>query len=155
MNFRIFKPDPQNWGILSQIADIDKQAFGLDGTSMFNNAQFARCGSLICMEKDNKIVAEAVVLKNTFDAGALLFGFAVATKEYNKGYGFLFLQEILKQCFSEGVKYFHLTMNPDNLAARKLYIEKAGFELAEILEPHPQKQETRWLLKLSAPTSKG
>ena len=142
------QPNPQDWATLKQITAIDRQAFAEDGISVFNLAQFTRSEAVFCLQVDNIVVAEAVVLRNFHNAGAVVFGFAVDQKYQGKGYGSILMQRLLQASRSSGIKYLELTMNPDNIAARALYVDKFGFVKIEELMPHPQKSEPRWLLQL-------
>jgi len=145
----LIQPDPQNWAILEQASKIDHQAFGVDGISVFNLSQFTRSGSLYCLVIDNSVVVgEAVILKNIYDNGVLLFGFAVDNAFKGKGYGSIMLDLLIEECASKGVEYLELTMNPDNTAAKKLYTEKFGFAKKTELSIHPEKGEPRWLMRL-------
>lgn len=142
------QPDPQDWGILKQIADIDAQAFGSDGISVFNLAQFTRSGAVSCIVDGDTVVAEAVLLRNVHDAGAIVFGFAVAVSQHGKGMGTLLIEHLITLAVDAGITYLELTFNPDNPSAKRLYMEKAGFYKKAELSAHPQKGEPRWLLRL-------
>ncbi len=144
-----FQPDPQDWDKLRQIAEIDRQAFAEDGISVFNLAQFTRSGAVFGLLANTRVVAEAVLLRNIHDSGAVVFGFAVDEKCHGQGYGGIMMQRLIQIVRQSGISYLELTMNPDNLAARKLYMEKAGFEKKQELMPHPQKNEPRWLMRLN------
>ncbi len=142
------QPDPQDWGTLKQIADIDAQAFASDGISVFNLAQFVRSGAVYCLTDGSNVVAEAVLLRNIHDAGAIVFGFAVANSQQGKGIGTLLIEHLIGVATDAGIAYLELTFNPDNLSAKRLYMEKAGFYKKTELSDHPQKGEPRWLLRL-------
>lgn len=148
MNIEFHNPGPNDWEILNQVAAIDQAAFGLDGVSVFNLAQFARCRSIYCMKVDGKVVAETVVFKTNFDDGALIFGFAVLGESQGKGYGTALLEHVIKKCEELGIAYLELTANPENNAAMKLYVKNGGFRHFETLPPHPQHGQPRWLLRL-------
>lgn len=147
-NIEFVQPDPQDWPTLKQIADLDRAAFAEDGISIFNLAQFARCGAVFCLQVDRIVVAETVILRNVHDSGAVVFGFAVAHAFQGKGYGSMVMRYLLQIARSSGITSLELTMNPDNLAARNLYMKKFGFIKTEELLPHPQKSEPRWLVRL-------
>ena len=144
----LFQPDAEDWDSLAAVAKIDDKAFALDSITIFNLSQFARCKSLYCLKVGETIVGEAVVFKNIYDDGALVFGFAVDSNHFNKGYGYILLQKLLVACRNAGIAYLQLTMNPDNPAVKKLYIDKCGFKKVKELENHPQLSEPRWLLQL-------
>lgn len=145
---RFIRPDPQDWPLLQQIADIDAQAFGSDGISVFNLSQFTRCGGVFCLLVAGRAVAEAVLLRNLHDNGAVVFGFAVNKREHGKGYGGQLVKHLVAAAVENGLAYLELTVNPENLAALELYIRKAGFYKKAELSRHPQKNEPRWLLRL-------
>mgnify|MGYP001159224913 FL=1 len=142
------QPDPQDWQILEQIAEIDRQAFGEDGISVFNLSQFTRSGTVFCLTIGPVVVAEAVVLRNLHDSGAVIFGFAVSKNFQGKGFGNSLMEQLLQKARSLSISYFELTMNPENHAAKKLYIDKAGFVKKAELSLHPHKGEPRWLMHL-------
>lgn len=147
MNIEFYRPGPNDWETLIQVAAIDQAAFDVDGVSVFNLSQFARCDAIDCLKVNGKVLAEAVVLKNNFDDGALIFAFAVLEEFQGKGYGTLLLEHIKKRYREQAVTYFELTANPENAAAMKLYITKGGFSHHETLPPHPKRNEPRWLLR--------
>lgn len=142
------QPGPQDWQKLRQIAEIDRQAFAEDGISVFNLAQFTRSGAVFCLMDDGRVVAETVILRNVHDSGAVVFGFAVDEKCHGHGYGGIMMQNLIQRAIEYGITYLELTMNPENIAARTLYMNKAGFVKIEELMPHPQKNEPRWLMRL-------
>ena len=147
--YRFIQPDPQEWEILRQIADIDTQAFATDGISVFNLSQFTRSGAVFCLiDEGDKVVAEAVLLRNIHDTGAVVFGFAVDEACHGRGLGTILMQHLVGLAVRSGLTYLELTVNPDNLAAKKLYMEKTGFYKKAELSDHPQKMEPRWLLRL-------
>lgn len=143
------QPDPQDWEKLGQIAEIDRQAFAEDGISIFNLAQFTRSGAVFCLVDKGIVVAETVLLRNIHDSGAVVFGFAVHEKFHGHGYGSIMMTKLLEKARESGVAYLELTMNPENIAARTLYMNKAGFEKVQELKPHPEKNEPRWLMHLN------
>ncbi|PKL49107.1 MAG: hypothetical protein CVV42_07165 [Candidatus Riflebacteria bacterium HGW-Riflebacteria-2] len=145
---RFISPDSQDWPILQQIANIDAQAFGTDGISIFNLSQFTRSGSVFCLLDGDSVVAETVLLRNIHDNGAVVFGFAVDSSCHGRGLGTIMMQHLVQAAVAAGIAYLELTVNPDNLAAKKLYMEKAGFYKKVELSNHPQKGEPRWLLRL-------
>lgn len=145
---QFIQPDPQDWARLEKIAEIDRQAFGEDGISVFNLSQFTRSGAVFCLVDNYQVVAEAVVLKNFHDSGAVIFGFAVDNSCQSKGYGALLMKNLHTAAARAGISYFELTMNPDNPAAKKLYMDKAGFKKKAELALHPHKGEPRWLMHL-------
>lgn len=152
--YRFFSPDPQDWHILRQIADIDAQAFGSDGISVFNLSQFTRSGAVFCLLDGDSVLAETVLLRNLHDNGAVVFGFAVDTSRHGQGLGAIMIQHLVKTARAAGLAYLELTVNPDNIAAKKLYLEKAGFYKKAELSDHPQKGEPRWLLRLDLQSDK-
>lgn len=141
------QPDPQDWQILEQVAEIDRQAFGEDGISVFNLSQFTRSGTVFCLIRDSIVLAEAVVLRNLHDSGAVIFGFAVEQKHQGHGYGAMLMNHLFETAPKLGISFFELTMNPENEAARKLYMEKTGFRKKAELALHPHKNEPRWLMR--------
>lgn len=147
-NYRFMQPDPQDWHILRQVADIDAQAFGTDGISVFNLSQFTRSGAVFCLLDADRVLAEAVLLRNIHDDGAVVFGFAVDNACQGKGIGAILIRHLIDMAARSGIAYLELTVNPDNLAAKRLYMEKAGFYKKAELSDHPQKGEPRWLMHL-------
>lgn len=145
---QFLQPDPQDWNKLRKIAEIDQQAFAEDGISVFNLAQFTRSGAVFCLLVDGEVVAETVLLRNIHDSGAVVFGFAVDEKCHGKGFGNIMMQQLLQVVKKSGITYLELTMNPENPAAKTLYMNKAGFIKKQELNPHPQKNEPRWLMRL-------
>jgi len=149
MSFPEFiQPDPQDWEKLRQIEEIDRQAFAEDGISIFNLAQFTRSGAVFCLIDNGRVVAETVLLRNIHDAGAVVFGFAVHESHHGRGYGSIMMTKLIEKAREYRIAYLELTMNPDNSAARSLYMNKTGFVKTQELKPHPEKNEPRWLMHL-------
>lgn len=146
---QLMQPDPQDWQILEQIAEIDRQAFGEDGISVFNLSQFARSEAVFCIVLGRVVLAEAVILKRFHDHGAVIFGFAVDRNHQGQGYGTMLLQLVINAAVAAGITSLELTMNPDHPAAQKLYIGKGGFHKVAELALHPHKGEPRWLMRLT------
>lgn len=145
---RLIHPDPIDWNMLTQASDIDCEAFKEDGTSVFNMALFARCHAVYCLvDANNKAIGEAVVFRNTNDDGAVIYGFAVEKAHRGQGYGSLMMKQVLESCKKAGIKFIELTMNPENIAAKRVYMDKNGFDKITDLPPHPVKKEPRWLMR--------
>lgn len=148
MTARLVRPGATDYDLLEQISFIDCQAFGVDGISVFNLAQFARSGSIFALELDGKIVAEAVVLKNLDDSGANIFGFAVNENITSSGYGTVLMKSLIEFGKSAGIEFFELTMNPEDERARNFYMKRFAFVKKADLALHPQKPQKRWLMRL-------
>ena len=147
-SYRFMQPDPQDWHILRQVAEIDAQAFGTDGISVFNLSQFTRSGAVFCLLDADRVLGETVLLRNIHDRGAVVFGFAVDNACQGRGIGAIMIKHLIEVAARSDIAYLELTVNPDNLAAKKLYIEKGGFYKKSELSDHPQKGEPRWLMRL-------
>lgn len=148
-NLKLIKPDPQDWAILEQAASIDKLAFQEDGISVFNLSQFTRCGSLFCLiDEARQVVGEAVVFKNLENQGAVVFALSVKPDLRGKGYGTKLLGLVIEECREAGLEYLELTMNPEDVAARTVYMDRHDFYKAATLAIHPEKNEPRWLVRL-------
>lgn len=148
MTARLLRPNATDYDVLEKISAIDCQAFGVDGISVFNLAQFARSGSVFALEFDEEIVAEAVVLKNFEDSGANIFGFAVNEQITSKGYGTILMNRLLEFAREAKISYFELTMNPHDMRAKNFYMEKFRFIRKADLAMHPKKPQPRWLMRL-------
>ena len=144
----LIQPDPQDWQTLEQIAEIDRQAFGEDGVSVFNLSQFARSGAVFCLTFGPFVVAEAVVLRKHQDSGAVVFGFAVEKSQRRQGHATALLEQVAQLTAETGISSLELTMNPENKAAYQLYIARGGFKKVAELALHPHKHEPRWLVRL-------
>lgn len=148
MKNRLIRPGATDYEILEKISTIDCQAFGVDGISVFNLAQFARSGSIFALEVDGEIVAESVILKNIDDEGANIFGFAVNEAITSRGNGTVLMNHLLDFARKQGWKYFELTMNPEDERAANFYTKKFAFEKKADLALHPKKPQKRWLMRL-------
>lgn len=148
MTARLIRPGATDYDLLEQISFIDCQAFGVDGISVFNLAQFARSGSIFALEHEGKIVAEAVVLKNLDDNGANIFGFAVNEVITSRGHGTILMKYLIEFAESVGIDYFELTMNPEDERAKNFYMKRFSFVKKADLALHPQKPQKRWLMRL-------
>ncbi len=148
MTYRLIRPSATDYKILEEISRIDCQAFGVDGISVFNLAQFARSGSIFALQAGDEIVAEAVVLQNIDDNGANIFGFAVDETITSRGFGTALMKNLIEFALKHGWKYFELTMNPEDTRAKSFYTEKFSFQKKADLAMHPAKPQKRWLMRL-------
>ncbi|MFZ5953253.1 MAG: GNAT family N-acetyltransferase [Candidatus Rifleibacteriota bacterium] len=148
MAYSLVRPAATDYNCLEKISEIDCQAFGVDGISVFNLAQFARSGSVFALQDDGKVVAEAVVLRNLDDTGANIFGFAVDESITSRGYGSVLMNFLLEFARRAGISYFELTMNPEDARATSFYMKKFGFFKKADLAMHPKKPQKRWLMRL-------
>jgi ribosomal protein S18 acetylase RimI-like enzyme len=148
MNVALIRPSATEYDILEQVSAIDCQAFGIDGISVFNLAQFARSGSVFALQVDGKIVAEAVLLRNVDDNGANIFGFAVEEEITSKGYGSMLMELLLDFARKNAIHYIELTMNPEDKRASSFYTKKFKFVKIADLVLHPKKLQKRWLMRL-------
>jgi ribosomal protein S18 acetylase RimI-like enzyme len=155
MASKLIRPGPTDYHILEKVSQIDCQAFGVDGISVFNLAQFARSGSVFALQAEETILAEAVLLKNFDNKGANVFGFAVNEQITSKGYGTELMSLLIDFAQNKGVSYFELTMNPDDQRARNFYTKKFKFIKKAALPVHPQKPEKRWLMHMDLNSSPG
>lgn len=148
MQTRLIRPGATDYAILEKISQIDCQAFGVDGISVFNLAQFARSGSIFALESNGEILAEAVVLKNLDDSGANIFGFAVNEAITSRGHGTVLMKHLLEFAATAGISYFELTMNPEDERACNFYTRRFAFRKKADLAMHPKKPQKRWLMRL-------
>lgn len=148
MSARLVRPNPLDYEVLEKISEIDWKAFPEDGISVFNFAQFARSGSLFALEDEGVIVAEAVMLKNIDDDGAVIFGFAVDSHKTSKGFGAVLMTSLIDFARKSGIRYFELTMNPDDERAKSFYCQKFAFFKKTDMALHPKKPQKRWLMRL-------
>lgn len=148
MGVKLVRPQATDYAVLEKVSKIDCQAFGLDGISVFNLAQFARSGSIFALELDGEIVAEAVMLKNLDDDGANIFGFAVDESITSRGNGTMLMNLLLEYAKGNGIAYLELTMNPEDTRASNFYMKKFAFLKVADLALHPEKPQKRWLMRL-------
>jgi ribosomal protein S18 acetylase RimI-like enzyme len=150
MNITLIRPKATDFDILQQVAEIDQQAFAVDGISVFNLCQFARSGSIFALaDQNSKVIAEAIMLKNIDDSGANIFGFAVNQNLVSGGYGTILMQNLIDFARKHKISYFELTVNPQDKRASNFYLKKFSFKKIKTLPLHPQKQQKRWLLRLN------
>ncbi|NLM18051.1 MAG: GNAT family N-acetyltransferase [Candidatus Riflebacteria bacterium] len=145
---RLIMPAPQDWAKLEQVEEIEQAAFGVDGLSVFNISLFARGDSLYCVSIDGRIVAEAIVLYAlpSEKLDAVLFSLAVHPDFSRRGCATFLLNKVVEILKDKGFASLSLTMNPENVALKELYIRKFGFEKKADLGSHPVKKETRHLV---------
>lgn len=147
--YKLLTLSPNDIEALREIETIEKQAFGDDGISIFNISLLAYSGSIFGLANSaGIIVAEAVILRNMNNDSALVFAFAVKTNFQKKGIGTILIKLLIDLGKKTNISFFELTMNPDNIAAKKLYMGIAGFIKKTEITNHPQKKEPRWLMHL-------
>lgn len=74
--------------------------------------------------------ATLVVYKIPSGIGALIEDFVVNEKYRGLGVGKKIIQHLIEYCGEKGIKYIHLTSNPQRIAANKLY-RSLGFKQKE------------------------
>ena len=124
---------PGEWPLLQQVAALEREAFGPDALTPGILALYARAGAIYALREGGKVTAEALVLADLDDTGALLFSLAVAGPCRRAGRGRRLMEAVFEALRAAGRTHLQLTVAPDNLAARSLYLDRLGFTcIAEI-----------------------
>jgi ribosomal protein S18 acetylase RimI-like enzyme len=135
--FELVTIDPTAWESLLQVAELDREAFGEDGLTAGNLVLLARTGRILALAgPDGRLVAESLVLSRMPGlatppdaATAFLFSLAVAGHCRRQGLAARLLQAVLDQARADGFSHLELTVDPDNTAAQRLYLDRFGFRL--------------------------
>ena len=120
---------PGEWPLLQEVAALEREAFGPDALTAGILALYAHAGAIYALSEDGRITAEALVLADLDDTGALLFSLAVAGPCRRAGRGRRLMEAVFRALRALGRTHLRLTVAPENLAARSLYLDRLGFRI--------------------------
>lgn len=129
----VIRVGPGDWPLLEEVAALEREAFGQEALTPGLLALFAQSGAIFGLRVEGKIVAEALLLSNFDDRGALLFSLAVGGSYRRLGYGQRLMESVFLTLRSLGRTFLRLTVDPENRNACSLYLDRLGFrQVAEI-----------------------
>lgn len=116
--------------LLQALIGIEQDAFGKGGMNEWFLPPFARQGRVFVLwarEIDEPVgVAECMRIWDR-PRSAYLFGFAIRSGWRGRGFGTIFMQEIIGRLKLTGFDSMELTVSPANTAALRIYQDKLGF----------------------------
>jgi len=114
---------------LEYLETIDKESMGESFANIYTIKSIIEAGKVIVGEEDGEIVAVSQLLRNMEDCKrAQLFGIYIVEKFRGRGFGEKLLQYSLFYLKKIGIEKCDLSVDPENIAAIKLY-EKNGFKV--------------------------
>lgn len=144
LNVRLItEPDPE---LIAKVTALEKEAFGRGGLNEWHLPVIVRHGRLYILFEDERVAGAASLIKDWSAGTAYLFDFVIDSGVRGKGYGRLFLEEVLNSLKAEGVSTVELSVAPENQRAIDLY-EELGFEKKRMLSAEYGKEQDRWLME--------
>ena len=134
IEIRALKPD--EWGLLTQTSELEREGFHESGLTPDSLALMARCGILLAFIENNQIIGEAILLRYVQENSALLFSLVTTSTSRRKGRAQQLLNEAFKHLSSHGIEKLFLTVSPENEGAISLYTKKLGFKAIQNLPDH-------------------
>ena len=129
----VIRVGPRDWALLEAIAGLEREAFGPEALSPGLLALYAQAGAIYALREGGVITAEALVLADLDDTGALLFSLAVAGPWRRAGRGRRLMEAVFAALKTAGRTFLRLTVAPGNHAACALYLDRLEFtRIAEV-----------------------
>lgn len=129
----IIRVGSREWALLEEVAALEREAFGPEALTTGCLALYAHSGAIFAIRENGKLTAEALILANLDDTGALLFSLAVAGPCRRAGRGRRLMEAVFQALRETGRTFLRLTVDPGNRAACSLYLDRLGFSrIAEI-----------------------
>lgn len=119
---------------LQMIKEMEQEAFGEHGAiDEWVLVPLARHGCIALLMEEGELrpvgVCELIRDFRQLDK-CYMYGYCIRSDRKGKGYGFIFLNQVMEQLREDGFRQFCLTVSPDNKEAVGLY-QKAGFVVIE------------------------
>lgn len=133
---------------LAELVELEREIHCDCGWRKWEMPLFADYGRNYVMEIDGEFAGSAQLIRDWDDPEtAYLAGFGIAPDKQNKGYGAVFIEEIVKLMRDEGFGAIELSVRPANAPAMKIY-EQAGFAEIESQENRYGPGEDRLIMRL-------
>lgn len=133
MGWEIIELTEIDHDLVNQIVEIEQDAFGVGGMTLWFITPFVRYGSVFVIVKQGKVLAVAEYMRDFNETSeAYLFGFTVKREVRSQGFGTALLTTAHARLKKKGINVINLTVDPQNEIAIKLYL-KLGFRKIEFL----------------------
>jgi len=123
----VIRVETRQWTLLEEVAVLEREAFGSEGLTPESLALFTLSGAVYALRENGRLTAEALILANLDDGGALLFSLAVGAPFRRAGRGLRLMEAVIAMLRTAGRTSLRLTVSPANHAALPLYLDHLGF----------------------------
>ena len=148
LSVRVLSQDELKTPLLERLESFEMDAFGEAGMDRWSMPVYARYGALYIMEIDDEVAGLAGVLYSLKEMNtAYLYGLQLERGVRGKGYGALFLTELVEDLRKRGISALELTVSAENKAAMVLYKKSAFRRIGEFKDFYG-KGEDRILMRL-------
>lgn len=136
--------------IIARLVQIETEAFGTGGLNVWHLEPLIRHGRVYIYRLDNEIVGLVhYMLDWDRPKKAYMVGVSISKESRGQGIGFKLLKESFEALSKETIEEVELTVDPDNVAAVKLYEGKLGFLVTDFKQDEYGEGEGRLVMKLS------
>jgi len=135
--------------IIARIVQLETEAFGSGGLNVWNLEPLIRHGRVYIYRLDNVIVGVVhYMLDWDRPQKAYMVGVSVSKESRGQGIGAKLLKESFEALFKGTIEEVELTVDPNNVAAVKLYESKLGFLVTDFKHDEYGAGESRLVMKL-------
>lgn len=142
---RTMEPD-----IIARLVQIETEAFGPGGLTVWNLEPLIRHGRVYVYRLNDKIVGLVhYMLDWDHPQKAYMVGVSISKESRGQGIGAKLLTESFEALSKEAIEEIELTVDPDNVAAVKLYENKLGFLVTDFKHDEYGEGEGRLVMNLN------
>ena len=139
--------------IIARLVQIETEAFGPGGLTVWNLEPLIRHGRVYIYRLDSEIVGLVhYMLDWDRPQMAYMVGVSISKESRGQGIGRKLLNESFEALSKENIEAVELTVDPANLAAVKLYEGKLGFLVTDFKHDEYGEGEGRLVMKLNLAT---
>ena len=114
--------------LLQRLVRLEKEAFDVGGLNEWNIVPFIRHGRVYVAKQQQEVVGLIEYMRDWDNPRkSYLVGISIAKEMRGQGLGTILLHTSLQLLKKENIEEVELTVDPENLAAIKVYEEKLGF----------------------------
>ena len=136
--------------IIARLVQIETEAFGAGGLTVWTLEPLIRHGRVYVYRVDNEIVGLVqYMLDWDRPQKAYMVGVSISKDSRGQGIGAKLLKESFEALAKEKIEEVELTVDPDNVAAVKLYKSKLGFLVTDFKDDEYGEGEGRLVMNLS------
>jgi len=141
--------------IIERLVQIETEAFGTGGLTVWNLEPLIRHGRVYVYRLDNEIVGLVhYMLDWDRPKKAYMVGVSISKESRGQGIGAKLLNESFVALSQETIEEVELTVDLDNVAAVKLYESKLGFLVTDFRNDEYGEGEGRLVMQLILPRLK-
>lgn len=119
--------DLKNRSLIREILKIEDEAFGPAGVDNYSLPAFILFGAVFVLFVDESAAGVCELIRSWDGEEAFIYGFSIKKEFRGKGFGKIFLNEILLR-MPKDIKTLYLTVAEDNIPALKIY-SQSGFKI--------------------------